>query len=479
MRPHFEMVWRFTFLAVILVVVTWSAHLANRQQKLADEERFRPRQQFDDKQRSLLRRQRLASLETVVSLDLKGQHLSDDDMKTIASFKDLQNLDLSGTDVRDDQLVFLKKLWSLQTLHLDNTKLTNAAIPHLGAIPNLTRLEVDGSDILALVIGDLQREDKGHYTRGPNGALQNRVASVQVPVDRFLLLRSGKLRLALKFTKITDTGQGGAEYVCYWQPAPEGPFESGSLRSTKGEVFEKYRYIPQMDGSRLAIDAGGKLGVDCGPIKLTWSSKTTVYLPRSDGAYEPSLEVALTNWSEPKEVDFQWKGLQWCRGPLLDYRNTAAFSSGPFFLGHLVRAPVKRFVLLRRGTDRMAFMLGRCIQDGQDGWAYICYWQPDAKAVFAAAKTLKKSEGKLFEKHRVIERTIRGERWEDAGSQLNVNCGPLQLKWSDPNYLYFPEASVKSPALEMAETTWTRVEEIAFDMKELKWYKRESVTKRR
>jgi hypothetical protein len=428
---------------------------------------------LDEKQQAILNRLFVRSSSAVISLDLRGQQLTDNDLETIASFEHLQQLDLSETNVRDGQLRFLKKLWNLRTLRLNKTKLTNAAIPHLEELPALTELEVHGSEILALAIGELQRREEGtYYLRERNRAARNRVRYVSVPLNRFLLLRLGKVRIALQFTKVTGKSQGGAEYVCCWQPAPEGPFASESLKTLKGEVFEKYHYEKQKDGSSLAINDGGNLLVDCGPLKLRWSTKTIVYLPGAEDPDEPPLEVALTTWTTPKEIDFQGQGLRWSRGPLTDYRGVSRAPEEPFYLGHVVRASLGRFVLLRRGNDRMALKLVRSPSGGDSARRYVCYWQTDAEAPFSEQKSLKKSEGELVEKRRVVKKEGKTTWLEDAGSKLRIDCGPLQLGWSSSAYLYYPEMNGEAVALEMADTTWKTIDEIDFQMKGLRWHKK-------
>ena len=471
MRSEPGMVWRLAFAVPFLAVILFGLYVTNQQRAFLEDERSRPKVLLDDKQLSLFRRHPGGSYGAIVSLDLKGQHLSADDLDTIASFTSLERLDLSETDIGDDQLAFLKNLSSLRTLCLNKTKLTNAAIPQLGTIPNLDWLEVEGCDLLALTIGHLKRKDAGHYRREPDGAALNQVYSVHVPVDRFLLMRSGRLRMALKFTKAS--AQRGAEYVCYWQPAPEGPFVSGSLRTSQGELFERYLYVGPKDGNKQAIDLGGRLEINCGPFKVSWSSQTWVYLPLPESCDDPPWQVALTNWSELNDIDFGWKGLQWCRGPQADYRTKLVPGSDQFFHGHVVSAPLKHFVLLRRGTDRMAVMLGRCMAERPGECVYISYWQPDRSASFAAKKTLKKREGRLFEDFQLLDGRAHWRLKEPDGVKLDVDCGPLKLVWSSPTSLYFPEPGANLPALQMAETTWTRLEEIDFEMKELKWYKRQ------
>ena len=445
-------------LAVYLctVIGLWSS-LGNRQ-KPPDQPPLPDKQPF-------LKNPLVQSQKEVVYLECKGLQLSADDLKSIESFNCLITLDLSETNIRDEQLGFLKKIPHLKALILNNTQLTNAAVPFLEAIPHLTLLETKGTGIAAIRIGELENWGPGLFLkRPPNRETRNRVYSVLLPLNRFLLLQSGKLRMALKFTKITDKGEGGAEYVCFWQPAPEGPFDSGSLKSSKGEVFEKYRYENQKDGTRLRFNDGGQVEIPCGPLGLEWSKETTVYLPSEDPFEITPLRAALTNWSETKEIDFQWKELQWCYGTQTVSNDDPA---EPFFHEHLVRAPVRRFVLLRRGKDRMALRLSPFKKEGQEGAEYTCYWQTDAQAVFSAPKTLKKSQGEVFEKYRekirVGGREIGRKRIE---SKNLIQCGPLLIAWSDPTNL----VSLHS-GWEMAETTWPQVEEIDFDMKELKWYK--------
>jgi hypothetical protein len=85
---------------------------------------------------------------------------------------------------------------------------------------------------------------------------------------------------------------------------------------------------------------------------------------------------------------------------------------------------------------------------------------------------LKKSEGELVEKRRVVKKEGKKTSLEDAGSKLQIDCGPLQLEWSSSAYLYYPEVNGEAVALEMADTTWKTIDEIDFQMKGLRWHKK-------
>jgi Leucine-rich repeat (LRR) protein len=115
------------------------------------------------------------SLRGLVSLDLRGSAISDDDLQHLsvavpqlrvlnlsrtaigdaglahfvrfAEMDQLQVLDLSGTALTDAGLSHLARLPRLEELDLDRTSITDAGVAQLAALDKLTELSLTGSDI--------------------------------------------------------------------------------------------------------------------------------------------------------------------------------------------------------------------------------------------------------------------------------------------------------------------------------------------
>jgi len=134
--------------------------------------------------------------------------------------------------------------------------------------------------------------------------------AVQVPVGKFFLIRSGKLRAAVKLTNKINKGDGGYEYVWYWQSDGSGIFTNSNAKSGKGEVFEKYyQRSKNKDGGGLVVNDGGVLYIYCNNITVKWSMSNWVYFHSPNG----SVEIAVTNHSNIENINYLNNKLVWHR----------------------------------------------------------------------------------------------------------------------------------------------------------------------
>jgi hypothetical protein len=133
---------------------------------------------------------------------------------------------------------------------------------------------------------------------------------VQATVGKIILVKYGLERIAFKFTERTQTGDGGAKYVWYWQPKIEGKFQSDTLKKGEAEVFEKYRSVKVENGSTFVENDGGELYMQMGPAKLQWSKPLTVYYPQSHEDAPPVL-FAFTPWERLEDINFEDQSLKW------------------------------------------------------------------------------------------------------------------------------------------------------------------------
>lgn len=77
---------------------------------------------------------------SIVSIDLRGTNVTDDDLKVIAALPDVVTLELSNTKVTDVGLERLERARQLEYLDLSNTPITNAGLVHLKGLQRLRSL---------------------------------------------------------------------------------------------------------------------------------------------------------------------------------------------------------------------------------------------------------------------------------------------------------------------------------------------------
>jgi hypothetical protein len=133
---------------------------------------------------------------------------------------------------------------------------------------------------------------------------------IAIPLGKILLVRKDGDYCAVKFTEFW-TGKTKedvyARYESYYQDDKTGDFSNKNAQFKKDRLsFPKPRGI-----GRLAFSFGKK-NIRCGPIKLFWSGKGTVYF-HSDGQAQSDygIELSPTIWSDISEVNIFDPRIKW------------------------------------------------------------------------------------------------------------------------------------------------------------------------
>ena len=143
------------------------------------------------------------------------------------------------------------------------------------------------------------------------------LTSVQVPFGKFVLVR-GKTGLgAFKLShRVSRYGfLNGVKYE-YWFSA-QGEFLPSKTESGSGTVYERYKVVKVISNNESKIeDAGGKYNISVGNYLIEWSNGNHLYnqthIAKSHTIAHPvPFEIAATNWTDIKDIDFADKTLKW------------------------------------------------------------------------------------------------------------------------------------------------------------------------
>jgi hypothetical protein len=134
--------------------------------------------------------------------------------------------------------------------------------------------------------------------------------AVIVPMGRIVLVRKGSEYCAVKFNEFS-TGKTEedrfAKYESYYQGDGTGDLLNENVQSKKGELS-----APRPRGiGRLAFSFGNR-NVLCGPIKLQWSGKGSIYF-YSEGQKQDDygIQLAPTKWTNISQVNVFDARLKW------------------------------------------------------------------------------------------------------------------------------------------------------------------------
>ena len=140
--------------------------------------------------------------------------------------------------------------------------------------------------------------------------------AVKAPDQRFFLFRSNDKYAAVKFTQPIKKGNGGYEYVWYYQDDQSGRFTNPNTVSGKGEVYEK---LVKPDGTSKKklltpdeislddLDDGETFHIKCVDFRVEWSMGLWVYL------WDDTIQIALTPFSNIEDVDCFDSNLTWIK----------------------------------------------------------------------------------------------------------------------------------------------------------------------
>jgi len=103
--------------------------------------------------------------EKVISVDLDGRDIRDEQLSQLATLSDLKSLNLSNTAITDVGLNHLASLKKLKFLYLFGTRLTDTGMPSIATLPRLEVLCLDATEITDIglkTLEDLPRLEKLH-----------------------------------------------------------------------------------------------------------------------------------------------------------------------------------------------------------------------------------------------------------------------------------------------------------------------------
>lgn len=131
--------------------------------------------------------------------------------------------------------------------------------------------------------------------------------AITVPKHRYLLVRNDSGVAAFKLTDNVSTGDGSVKYQRFFRPDFNGDFSQPGVISGESSVYEKYEPVPGGEENE-AMDVGGHTWIECGPIKLEWSSGNHVYLPVDEEmkiTYTHKIDIVEVKPDDPLLI---WSG---------------------------------------------------------------------------------------------------------------------------------------------------------------------------
>jgi hypothetical protein len=138
--------------------------------------------------------------------------------------------------------------------------------------------------------------------------------AVIMPLGRILLIRRDSDYGAIRFTKFW-TGKTEndlyATYESYYPGDKTVDFANENVKFTKEELHSPK---PSFSLFGHPFTFGEKKEIRCGPIKLWWTGKGTVYFferYQREGDY--GIELAPTTWTDISQINVSDSGLTWYR----------------------------------------------------------------------------------------------------------------------------------------------------------------------
>ena len=134
--------------------------------------------------------------------------------------------------------------------------------------------------------------------------------AVQASLGKFFLIRLGDQHAAVKLTKTTTKGDGGAKYTWYYQSGGSGSFTDESATRGQGEVFERYRRVKKTEDGWHVENNGGVLLIVCDKLRVQWSQSNWIYFDTPQGV----VEIALTGKANIDDINYLDPALTWRAG---------------------------------------------------------------------------------------------------------------------------------------------------------------------
>jgi hypothetical protein len=138
--------------------------------------------------------------------------------------------------------------------------------------------------------------------------------AIIMPLGNILLIRRDSDYGAIKFTKFW-TGKAEqdlyATYESYYQDDKTGDFANRNVKFTKEDLHSPKPSF-SLFGHPFAF--GIKKEIKCGPIRLWWSGRGTVYFfERGQREGDYGIELAPTKWTDISQINVSDPRLKWYR----------------------------------------------------------------------------------------------------------------------------------------------------------------------
>lgn len=135
--------------------------------------------------------------------------------------------------------------------------------------------------------------------------------AIIMPLGRIILVKNNGGHGAIKFLAFSHEEKDGAkaaEYESYYQADAKKGFDLGKMEMKRGKLS-----FPRSYGiGRFAFTFGRNIDIECGPIKLQWSGKGSVYFYGSkQDQKDYGIKLAPTGWTDVSEVNIIDPRIKW------------------------------------------------------------------------------------------------------------------------------------------------------------------------
>ena len=145
----------------------------------------------------------------------------------------------------------------------------------------------------------------------------------------------------------------------------------------------------------------------------------------------------------------------------------------PIYGAESIQMPFGKLALVRNGDHLAAIKILRSVSRGagyRNGAEYEYWYQGDGSHDLTKPN-VEHGTGIVFAKYAATQ--VGPPRYSLAGSQLNIEAGPLWVEWSQSNYVYarprYGRTPPPIPVVEITGTEWADVSEVDLAAPGLRW----------
>ena len=149
-------------------------------------------------------------------------------------------------------------------------------------------------------------------------------AAVSSPLGKFVLIREHSLACAVRFTTYKQEGEEGKSTIFFtreptrtaeveWYYQKDGSFDFDKANVVSGKA--SLRNTSSFGIGRFSFKPTATLGFLCGAISIGWVEGIRIGFFDINGVNTFEREIAPTNWSQLKQIDFSNPQLTWVNMP--------------------------------------------------------------------------------------------------------------------------------------------------------------------